>query len=464
MVGKVVKGIVMALLAAYFVILGIMFAYVSIKEGMPNFIMAAMPFAMILDFFLRRGLQQTPLMMVRPYLLLPIKRRDVADCFTVALLLDMFTAVWLFLFVTYAIVYASHEGGAGQTLLTIAVCEFLMMVNALWYQLVRTLSMRNALWWLLSAVYLLPLAMLLTGGSHSFDVWCDLASTYALNPMAIAIYVAVFVALFMVNRKVLLSFIANEATITTPKETTSPLVSLAFLSKLGTIGEFMKMEIKSALRNKNVRNTYVNLLLAQVLLIVVFSFSDMSERPFEHNFWCFYTISFFCIISLQNIMGVEGHYIDLLMLHRNDMSQLLHAKYYYNCALLAIPTIMLMPSIGNGAFTLPMVATYVTLTAGPCLMIQFQLAAYNKDCTPLNAKVTGKGNYQSLRLLFFGLEFIPIMATIGLVYALGEAVAYTAVTIVSVVCIAAHPLWLRSICRRMAANKYENIEGFRSSR
>ena len=165
-------------------------------------------------------------------------------------------------------------------------------------------------------------------------------------------------------------------------------------------------------------------------------------------------------------MGPEGNYIDLLMVHQNNIYTLLKAKYYFYCMVLALPLLILLAPIFTGKFSVLMVLAYLFTTSGTNYFLLFQLAVYNKQSLPLNEKVTGKGNFENtLQLVIEAVVFIvPTFIATVLSLFLGDTIAYTILLVVGILFTVSHPIWLRNIYQRMMTRKYQNMEGFHATR
>ena len=151
--GKLFTYIVLSFVALEFIALGTFFGWLGAKEQMPEMIFFLMPFMLFLDFTSRFAMQQTPLMLVKPYLLTPISKYAAIECFLIQQLLDVGNLFWLTLFLPY--IFIVWCGGVtGLAALALLALLFLMvLVNSQWYLLVRTLINQSIFWWALPAVF-----------------------------------------------------------------------------------------------------------------------------------------------------------------------------------------------------------------------------------------------------------------------------------------------------------------------
>jgi hypothetical protein len=205
-------------------------------------------------------------------------------------------------------------------------------------------------------------------------------------------------------------------------------------------------------------------------LIVVFSllisYTSIYDNDMMLNFWCIYCFAIYGVTALIKIMGQEGNYIDLLMMHRENIIALLKAKFWFYSAVLVIPYLIMLPAVFNGKFTLLMLTAYMLLTAGFLHFVIFQLAVYNKQTLPLQQKMTAKGNFENgmqLAIEMVALFGPVIIVAVGYIL-VGFEKTYIFMCLLGLAFILTHPLWIRNIYKRMMERRYENLEGFHSSR
>ena len=205
-------------------------------------------------------------------------------------------------------------------------------------------------------------------------------------------------------------------------------------------------------------------------LIIVFSlliaYTSIYDNDMMLNFWCIYCFAIYGVTALIKIMGQEGNYIDLLMMHRENIIALLKAKFWFYSAVLVIPYLIMLPAVFNGKFTLLMLTAYMLLTAGFLHFVIFQLAVYNKQTLPLQQKMTAKGNFENGMQL--AIEMVALFSPVVIVavgYVLvGFERTYIFMCVLGLAFILTHSLWIRNIYKRMMERRYENLEGFHSSR
>ena len=224
--------------------------------------------------------------------------------------------------------------------------------------------------------------------------------------------------------------------------------------------------MKSNMRNKTMRSRCIMSLALIVMFSALIAYTNIYDSELMLNFWCIYCFAIYGMTALIKIMGQEGNYIDLLMMHRENIIALLKAKFWFYSLVLIIPFVIMLPAVFAGKFSLLMLFAYMLLTAGFLHFIIFQLAVYNKQTIPLQLKMTAKGNFENGMQIVIEMTALigPILIT-GLGYLLvGLTYTYIFMCVVGLAFILAHPLWIRNIYNRMMQRRYENLEGFHSTR
>ena len=469
-VAKVMLYIGAGLMMIYLIFPGSVLGRIAAEEDLPVLMLIVLPFFLVLDFLFRFIGQQTPLVFVKPYLLMPVRAQHVTELYLLNQVLSSYNLLWLALLLPYAYI-CLVAGMAFWSVVGVVVGGlFMVMANAQWYLLVRTLIVRSVLWWALPAlvaavtaavIYLIIEADLLDVVSGSYAA--DALLIWVLALLALA----ALVGLFLLNLRLQQRFIVQELA----REEKRPaairhVTQLSFLNRFGLAGEYLKLELKSIMRNKAIRSRVVMSLSLIVMLSLLISYTNVYDGKMVLNFWCYYCFALYGMTALTKVMGPEGNYIDLLMTQHENILLLLRAKYYFHVAILLVPLVIMLPAVISGKFTVMMMLAYLLLTSGLGYLVMFQLAVYNKQTLPLDAKLTGKNNMESGLQLIIELVgmFLPLLL-VGLTLLLtDDDTAYLIMTLLGLVLTLTHGWWLRNIYNRMMKRKYQNLEGFHASR
>lgn len=453
------------LFALYLILYGVIIAMTA--DGEAGKMISLMPIILLIDFLLRFIVQTTPGMMVKPYILQPISRYTAIECFLISSHLSGYNFLWLAMFIPYSIIILFAGAGFWLALAELVGSLLFIMLNSQIYLFFRTLINRKVVWILAAlCLYAIPFTPLLLHFKEStfskmLDIYAMFGRAWYLTPVVVAL----LIALFFVNRHFQFKYVYEE--ISKKSEGALKHVSqFSFFNRFGIVGEYLKIELKSNIRNKTMRSRCMMSLALIVVFSALITYTSIYDNELMLNFWCLYCFAIYGVTSLIKIMGLEGNYIDLLMMHRENIISLLKAKFWFYSAVLVIPFLIMLPAVFTGKFTILMLLAYMLLTAGLLHFIIFQLAVYNKQTLPLQQQVTAKGNFENGYQIVIELValFGPLLIT-GVGYMLvGLTYTYIFMCVVGLGFIVTHPLWIRNIYRRMMLRRYENLEGFRTTR
>ena len=275
----------------------------------------------------------------------------------------------------------------------------------------------------------------------------------------------IFCGFFAVNRQLQMRLIYNEVS---KKENTKMKHVSEFqaLNRFGQIGEYLKLEIKSTMRNKAIRSRFIQGICFIAFFSLAISFGDIYDGNFSRTFLGFYAFIFFGAVNLTKVMCPEGNYIDLLMVHEENILTLLRAKYYYYCAILLIPVLLQLPPVITGKYSILMILAFLFTATGPVYWMLFQLAVFNHDTLPLNDKITGKNQMENKwqGILSMVALFVPVVLVMTLESIFDSNTAYIVLIVIGLAFTLTEQYWMRDIYRRMMTRRYENLEGFHTTR
>ena len=423
-------------------------------------------YILMTDFWLRFMLQETPAQNAQPYALLPIRRSFLMNVYLTRSGLAWGNLYWGFLLVPFALIAITVPIGWGATIGWLLGWWLLLVANGYAYLFCRALILKHLAWTLLpAAIHGALLAIMLVPDKNMLDMPCTLLMYGFLKwDLLPFLFVAALIAfLYWANYRLQKGMVYDEVGKKEDQEI-KHATQLNFLNRYGRIGEYFKLEVKQRLRNKSVRMGFFVGLSAMILFSVIMYFSDVYDNNFMRSFICLYNYMILGMMTLVTIMCYEGNYIDGLMSRRESILQLLTAKYYFNVLLLLIPPIILMPLMIIGKMSVWMNVGYFFFTAGVLYPCFFQMAVYNKNTLPMNAKITSKQGDTAQQVISMVIFFLPIGLERAATALLGDPWGYIFLAALGIAGIATHRYWLRNVYHRFMARRYKNMEGFRASR
>lgn len=473
-IAKVMGYVFFSIMILYLMFFAVMFSLIansSSRYTACELLSGLLPFLLIVDFYSRFLIQQTPSQQIKPYILLPLGKYACIDSFLFNSATSLGNLVWMALFIPYSIMSIVFVEGFWSTIGFLLAMHLIIVADSLWYMFVRTLINRSFYWWILPlSFHALMLSPLYIGSKAGVTQLCEMYSVIGegashWSPIVFVIILAVLVLLLAMNRK--LQFDSIYAELSHTEETKIKHVSnLSSLERFGILGEYLKLEVKSIMRNKNIRKSFISANILIVMFSLLISFTDVYAGGMT-KFLAVYNFAIYGAIILVKAMCYEGNYIDCIMVRRENIIALLKAKYFFYSALLLLPLLLMLPTAIMGKCSPLMLIALLFITAGPVHAILLYTAVINKQTMPLNTKFIGKGSMEN-SFIQIAVElaafFLPLLLIFILPPLLGETAGALAIIAIGLVVILLHRLWISDIYRRMMKRRYENLESFRATR
>lgn len=424
-------------------------------------------YLLIIDFWMRFMMQETPAQKAQAYALLPIRRSFLMKSYLIRSMLSWGNLFWGFFLIPFGLISVAPLAGWWAFLGWLLGYWLLFVFNGLCYLFVRALCMKHMLWFLAPlAIHAAIVCICVIPDHNIMRVPCVMFMNgfvqWQFLPYLIVLALIGFA--YWANYKLQMGMVYNE--IGKKEEVQLKNVSqFKALNRYGAMGEYLKMEIKLRLRNKQVKTQFFVGLGLIVFFSAMLYFTDIYDGGFMKSFICLYNYVILGVMTLITIMCYEGNYIDGLMSRRDSIYDLLRAKYYFNSALLLLPFIFILPLMIIGKISVWMNLGYLFFTVGVLYPCVFQLAVYNKNTLPLNAKLTKTSSgTMTQSIISMVILFLPLAFEKLFVILFGPVWGYMPLIVLGITGLLTHRLWLRNIYSRMMVRRYENMEGFRASR
>lgn len=428
-------------------------------------ILYTLPFIMAVDFSMRFAFQQVPLILIKPYMLLQVRKKDVIDSFLLSSLFSRYNFIWLPFFVSYILgcAYAGHN--LLLPMILAAVCQTVILINSQLHLLIRILTTHKALWWLLPLGMFFSLLYITYYSTEEYSILFYTEADYRFALLYEGLSIVILTVLLGINRK-LHEIIVTKEIFPQSVPHSGRVFYLPIISHWGMTGEYLKLEIKSTLRNKSTRKHFIDGLVIMLIISGLITFTSVYDNPASQKLWCLYSFLFIGVVNLTKIMGTEGNFIELLMVHKENIHTLLKAKYYFYCIILLMPAVVLCPAVISGKLPALMVLSGMTSASGISYFLLFQLAVYNKQTIPLDKNIAGKGRIGNIQQIIMSVLVFVISGgmTITLTSLFGDTLGFAIMACIGGAFTITHKLWLQNIYRRMMRCRYVNMEGFHDSK
>ena len=425
-------------------------------------------YVMVADFLLRFMAQPSVSQEIKPYLLMPVKRKKLISILLLKSGLNGFNFFWFVVYVPFAFLTIIRFYGFGGMFLYLIGMWLIFVFNNYWYLLCKLLLGERTIWLLLPVCVFgaLGACEFLIDGLPISRFTMDLGEGFIEgNPLSFLFVIACIGAMFFINIKLQLRMIYNE--ISKKEDTKIKRVSeYKFLDKYGEVGEYIRLEFKLITRNKTVKTQFRMGIIMMLIFSCSLAFTDVYDGTGMKSFICLYNYAVLPIMTLGQVMCFEGNYIDGLMSRKESIFNLLRAKYYLTSLIIVVPFIVMMLPISEGKITLLTAIAYLIFVMGFVFFMLLQLAVYNTRSLPLNAnlmKGNKSGNWIQGLVTSFAF-FLPFMIDSILTALFPKEVGNIILIIIGLGFIATHNLWIKNIYKRFMKRRYKNMEEFRASR
>ncbi|MBR5613005.1 MAG: hypothetical protein IKW43_07700 [Bacteroidaceae bacterium] len=424
-------------------------------------------YVMAADFLMRFMAQPSVSQEIKPYLLMPIKRKKLIGTLLLKSGLDKFNFFWFFVYVPFAFLTIIRFYGFGGMFLYLLGMWLIFVFNNYWYLICKLLLGEKTLW------LLLPVCVFGALGAAEFLIDGLPISRFTMNlgegfiegnPWSFLFVIACIGVMFFINLKLQQRMIYNE--ISKKEDTKIKRVSeYKFFDRYGEVGEYMRLEIKLITRNKTVKTQFRMGLIVMFAFSFLLAFTDVYDGSMS-RFICLYNYAVLPIMTLGQVMSPEGNYIDGLMSRKESIFNLLRAKYYLTTIIILVPFLIMMFPIAKGKITLLMGISYLVFVVGFVFFLLLQLAVYNTRTLPLNANLMkgNKGGNWIQSVVMSLCFFIPLMFDSILLAIFSQEVANIIFIVIGGGFILTHNLWIKNIYKRFMKRRYKNMEEFRATR
>ena len=420
------------------------------------------------DFLMRFMAQPSVSQEIKPYLLMPVKRKKLISLLLLKSGLDGYNFIWFFVYVPFAFLTVIRFYGFGGMFLYLLGIWLIFVFNNYWYLLCKLLLGEKTLWLLLPTLVFgaLGAAEFLLDGLPISRFTMDLGEGFIEgNPLSFLFVLACIGVMFLINLKLQQRMIYNE--LSKKEDTKIKRVSeYKFLDKYGEVGEYLRLELKLIARNKTVKTQFRMGIIVMLGFSFALAFTDVYDGSYMTSFICLYNYAILPIMTLGQVMSFEGNYIDGLMSRKESIFNLLRAKYYLTTIIILVPFLIMFFPIAKEKITLLTAIAYLIFVVGFVFFMLLQLAVYNTRTLPLNANLmkSNKSSNWIQGLITGGAFMLPLLIDKLLSALLPEEVAHIILILIGFGFIATHNLWIKNIYKRFMKRRYKNMEEFRASR
>jgi len=328
---KILMGFFALYLIGMFALMGFA-AFYGLKKVFPE----QDPFTMVnkflyywftADLAMRFFLQKLPVMTVKPFLILPIKRSKIANFVLGKSMLSFFNFLSLFFIVPFSLVLV-REGYDSTQVLTWAGLLFIMthVVNMLNFFLDNLMSKTE-----LSILPVVGVLALLSGLNYYqilplSDLTYSWVTATLETPLYLLAVVVVFIALYFFNFKSLKNklYVDSAVQVKIKEAKTS---DLSWTRRFGDIAPFMQLDLRLIMRNKRTKSTFFILVIGLLYGLFFYPQPIYKDMVFFYIFIGIFSTGSFLINFGQFIPAWDSGYYKMLMSQNFEYKRYLESKF-----------------------------------------------------------------------------------------------------------------------------------------
>ncbi|MBX7077508.1 MAG: hypothetical protein K1X33_09380 [Methanobacteriaceae archaeon] len=414
------------------------------------------------DLVVRLIFLKAPQLDIKPYFVLPIKKRTLSWLFFLKSFFNIFNLFWVLTIVPFLITSLNDYPLKNSFLYLFAILIFVFINNLLYLIIKMSSDFKNSYIFIVLIFTILAISVFyrseLKLASYSFTFFNKFLTQGA--PYLVLLLVAISVSLFFLTFKLIRKSIYN-------LHASEPLsgwwnTDIIFNGKKITneVLSYMVLEFKLLIRNKRTR---ANLLISFYITALGFLSLFKTEQPKE-IFILFFTLIVSNVIAIthgQFLISWESGYFDFLMVRPIQLKNYIKAKYYLFITFsLFLSVFILTPLFIYEKYDLLLLISAVIFNAGLTNFIIIIFSVFNSKKMDLSRGAVG--NYQGTQshhyISIAIMIFLPVLFFILLPNRIHLEILLSTLGLIFIIF---HEKWILLTCNLLLRRKYINIENFK---
>ena len=323
---KILMGFIVLYFVAAFILLGTGVYFILEKEGMNPMqtVNQYMIYYFVMDLAVRFFLQKTPVMNIRPLLSVNIKRSKVVHYALGKPIVSFFNIVHLFFFIPFFIVLlVKGEDVLGSISWIISMLSLIITLN----MLNILMDKKDYLFYIIAGI------LVVSGGLHYYDFFDVTSFT---GPVFQYLFDQAWTVLLMLGLmagiyKITYQFFHKNMYLDAGlsiKQEVAQTQNLSWLDQYGTLGTFLKNDIKLILRNKRSKTTVLMSFLFLFYGLLFFSDIGVYEGAVWKIFAGIFVSGGFLLTFGQFVPSWDSAYYPLMMSQNIKYRDYLNSKWW----------------------------------------------------------------------------------------------------------------------------------------
>lgn len=458
--------VIMVFFALYFIVSFLAIGvggYYLLKKEFPDqdplqMVNAYLLYAFLGDLVVRYLMQKLPVMNIKPFLILPIKKSKLVHYVLGKSSFSAFNIFGLFFYVPFSIVLInegySTSGVLGWLFFTILLTQANNFLNFL-------INKNN------KAFAIIATLLVLFVGLQKFDVFDitvyggQLFDAIYASPIYALLGVLFVVVLYNLNYKQLRNQVYLDEAVS-QKVVEAKSADLSFANRLGDVAPFIKNDMRLIWRNKRTKTVFLMSFLFLFYGLIFFTQETYQKMPAMLMFASLFVTGGFTFNYGQFIPAWDSAHYKMLMSQGFRYRKFLESKWILMVVMTSILYFLSIPYLYFGLDIFLMITCGAIFNIGFNSLFLLFAGSFNRKRIDLNR--SGFGNTQGTSATQF-IVIIPLMLFPMLVFWLlnkfvGGNSGYIAVAAIGVLCLLLKNYAMNFIEKKYIKDKYVMINAF----
>ncbi|WP_372766448.1 DUF5687 family protein [Lutibacter sp.] len=467
---SIALNILMAFLALYFILtflaLGVSLFLILEKkfpESDPLIILNGFLFYWFLaDLLMRFFLQKLPVMNIKPFLVLPLKRGNILHYVLGKSAISFFNFLPLFAVIPFGIMLILEEYGTTTAMVwMVSMVIFTLIINFL-NIIIESRSAETELSFLpvialasglfaLNYFEIVSFSTLLANGINSIDE----------NPVLILIPLVILGVVYYINYTFLMKKLYVDGSLKAKTKTAST-TDLTWTRRFGRIAPFLQLDLKLLWRNKRPRSSIFILIIGLMYGLFFYPNPMYNDVEWLYVFVGVFVTGIFIINFGQFIPAWDSGYYKLLMSQNIKYKEYLNSKYSLMVMSSIIMFVLSIPYVYFGWKILLVHFAAMVYNVGVNTYIILLAGSFNRKKIDLTQRAAF--NYQGTGavqwLVGFPLLFVPVAIFYAPYKLIGFEAGVATLIILGATGIVFHQKLMNFIVKKYLNSKYIMINAF----
>jgi len=467
---SIALNILMAFLALYFILMFLALGiglYPILKKQFPEsdplIMLNGFLFYWFLgDLMMRFFLQKLPVMNIKPFLILPLKRSKIVNYVLGKSVISFFNFLPLFAIIPFGTILIFEDYSATTALIWMALMYiFTLIINFLNF-IIEAKSADTELSFLpiiaissglfaLNYFEILSLSTLLSNAINGITS----------SPILLLIPIVFLAVLYYVNYSVLKKKLYIDASLKVKAETAAT-TDLAWTRRFGDIAPFLQLDLKLLMRNKRPRSSIFIVAIGLLYGLIFYPNPVYKEMVPMFIFVGIFVTGIFMINFGQFIPAWDSGYYKLLMSQNIKYKEYLNSKYSLMLMSAIVMFILSIPYVYFGWRILVIHFAAMVYNIGVNSYVLLFAGSFNRKKIDLTQRAAF--NYQGTGAVQWLVGFPLLLVPMGFFYLpykfIGFEAGIATLIILGTIGIVLHQKLMKIITKKYLQSKYKMISAF----